>query len=228
MGPIEEYSLLSKRVLEEIKKAIISEELPPGQKVTEILLAKKLGVSRTPVREALRILSAEGFITLSPNSSFIVNAFTLEDTKEVLQVRGALEGLAARLAAEKITDAQKGELIRTFERIDEVPKLSSNLRNEAFTRVDTDFHQVILKIAGNSRITAIENSLKDRLFRLHTSMLSKQDAVEYCRQQHKDIMDAILNHDGDLAEKKSKFHTDFIAQYITPLYSFGENDPGQT
>ena len=219
MGPIEEYSLLSARVLEAIKKAILSEELAPGQKVTETLLAKMLGVSRTPVRESLRALSAEGFITLSPNSSFIVNSFTLEDTKEVLQVRGALEGLAARLAAEKITDAQKEELIHTFESVNEIEPLEGVVRGERFMHIDTDFHQTILRIAGNSRIITIENSLKDRLSRLHTSMLSKQDAIEYCRQQHKNIMDAILKHDGDLAEKQSKFHTDFIAQYITPLYS---------
>jgi len=204
-------------VLTEIKKAIISEELAPGQKVTETMLAEKLGVSRTPVREALRTLGAQGFISLSPNSSFIVNSFTVEDTVEILQVRGALEGFSARMAAERITEVQKTELINAFKGISQMDHVKGDARSELFMKVDTSFHQTILKIANNSRIIELENSLKDRLFRLHISMLSKTDAIPICKKQHKDIMDAIVTHDGNAAERFSKFHTSFIAEYITSL-----------
>jgi len=100
---IEGYELLSQKVYRVLKTEIAKGFLEPGTKLFEDKIATQMGVSRTPVREAIQKLAAEGLIKIAPNQTLIVTEVSLEDVKEVLQIRGVLEGLAARIAAKKIT-----------------------------------------------------------------------------------------------------------------------------
>jgi DNA-binding GntR family transcriptional regulator len=99
---INDYELLSKKVYRILKERIIKGNLKPGEKILEVNIAKQLGVSRTPVREALRELAAEGFFAMEPNIGMIVIDFSIEGLQEVLKIRKLLEGFATSIAAKKI------------------------------------------------------------------------------------------------------------------------------
>ncbi len=107
---IEGYELLSQKVYRVLKTEIAKGFLEPGTKLFEDKIATQMGVSRTPVREAIQKLAAEGLIKIAPNQTLIVTEISLEDIKEVLQIRGVLEGLSARIAAKKITRQEIDEL----------------------------------------------------------------------------------------------------------------------
>lgn len=211
--------LLSTKVFNALKVAMVDGTLVPGEKTTETKLADLLGVSRTPVREALKLLSAQGFVTLIKNSGVVINEFTLEDYKEQVQVRGVLEGLAASLAASRITDEQADYLRSVYARIEEMVPVDGQYDCAEFLTADTGFHEAVLEIAGNKRILNIENSLQDRMNRLYASVVSttQREAVECCILQHKEIMDAILSHDSEKAEKLARDHTFFVTKYLENL-----------
>jgi DNA-binding GntR family transcriptional regulator len=218
LDPIKDYNLLSNRVYKAVKKAIHDSLLQPGEKVTETRIANELGVSRTPVREALRILNSEGYIRQTPNSSFVVSSFTLEDVREILAVRGALEGEAARIAAQKITNGQARLLEQTHDLIRSVkPIVDSEDEAYKFYRADAGFHEVVMEIAGNKQIMLISNSLRDRMYRMRIAVGKMPDSVAICALHHRNIMEAILNRDGDQAAELSRFHTSYIAETVLPL-----------
>lgn len=209
----EEYNLLSTKAYDEIKRSIVHGELLSGQKLTEARLSEMLGVSRTPIREALRRLSYEGYVSLTPNYGFVINELTEEDMNEILEVRRALEGEAARMAAGKITDSQKKSLMRNFRRMDTLYELESEEeRVQEFMQLDVEFHNEILCIAGNSRFISIEDSLQDRLYRMRFAYLSIEDKIRECREQHEKILNAILEGNTEAASFYSREHLSSIMQ----------------
>ena len=214
----EEYSLLSTKAYDEIKRSIVHEELECGQKLTESWLSEMLGVSRTPIREALRRLSYEGYISLTPNYGFVINELTEEDMNEILEVRRALEGEAARMAAGKITEGQKKSLILNFRRIELLNEIESEEdRVQEFMQLDVEFHNEILCIAGNSRFISIEDSLQDRLYRMRLAFLSMEDKIRECKEQHEKILDAILEGNTEAAGFYSREHISNI-MHISKKY----------
>ena len=137
---ISDYELLSKKVYRILKSRIIEGSFEPGIKLLESKVAKQMGISRTPVREALRHLAAEGFVKMSPNQAIIVNDISIKDLQEVLQLRGVLEGLAARLTANLITK----------EKIKELETCNENM--EKFSRSDLSFSEYIASYSRKARI----------------------------------------------------------------------------
>ncbi len=214
---IDDYSLLSHRVYEALKEAISKSALAAGEKVTETKLAKALGVSRTPVREALHILYSEGYVTLTPNASFVVNQFTETDAQEILVLRGAIEGEAARIAAKNISPEQAQRLKDTFGQINTVGSLINN-ETEAyrFYCADVAFHDIIMEIAANSHMMQISRNLRDKSYRLRTAISEMPDSVKICEGHHRQIMDAILDHQPELAYRYSYEHTQYISQFVVP------------
>ncbi len=211
----EKYSLLSECVYNTIKEAIINGELESGIKISETGLAKDLGVSRTPVREALRILNAEGFVKLTPNSSLVVNSFTQTDAKEILQVRSLLEGEASRMAAYHITESGKLKLMNAVEHMNEVYQLAESERAVEFSNTDILFHNVIFEIAGNSKMKSVSETLSDRQVRYYISAHSANtELMDVCIRQHKHIMEAIISKDSISAEKYAKEHINYIQEMV--------------
>ena len=146
---ISDYELLSKKVYRVLKSKIIKGSFKPGDKLLESRIANQLGVSRTPVREALRQLAAAGFVKMNPNQAIIVNDISIKDLREVLQIRGVVEGLAARLAIPLITK----EKIKVLETCNEnMKKLIGQNNVIAFGKESNKFHSVILEVYGNNRL----------------------------------------------------------------------------
>src|SRR5665648_466406 len=143
---IEGYELLNQKVYRVLKEAIIKGFLEPGTKLLENKIAEEMHVSRTPVREAMQKLVAEGFVKTTPNQTIIVTEVSLEDVKEVLQIRGALEGLAARIVAKKINILEIDELEKI---VTQMGLYVTKKDLTSYCKVDDEFHDLILNICDN-------------------------------------------------------------------------------
>lgn len=205
---INDYELLNQKVYRILKARIIKGDLKPGEKLLENKIAEQLGVSRTPVREALRELSAEGFVEISPNQAKIVSAVTFDEIWDLLQIRGVLEGLGANIAAKKINP----EKIEKFNKIIDQMKhyTANNLVSEKiilnFTRLDIEFHDLILNICGNKWLIQMHNNLKNHINRFRVRSFSVPGTFSKSLNEHCKILDAIKKGESEVAEKLSKIH----------------------
>ena len=201
------------QVYEAILSLIINGTLEAEEKFTETEMAAMFGVSRTPVREALRILHAEGFVRLSPNAKFVISGFSKRDAIEVLQIRGLLEGEASKMAARTITEEQKQHLKAVFKKgKNDYLSYKGDAKARAFMESDIAFHRAIFEIAGNQQMLKVSGGLHDRQSRLYVSRNTADTMEQICLTQHQAILDAILEQDEAKAERCAKDHIRFIIQ----------------
>lgn len=205
---MEEYQDQSLRgkVFQRLREDILTGAYQDGEELREITIGEKLGVSRTPVREALRQLELEGLVTIVPNKGAYVSAITRKDVRDIYKIRSLLEGLCARWATRNISDNQ-------IEELEEIVLLSEfHLRRDAAGRakqvseLDGKFHQVLYE-ASDSRI--LEHVLKD--FHKYVKMsrqlsVGTSDRAEQSIAEHKGILEAIKRKDAQLAEKLADEH----------------------
>ena len=206
----EKFKLKSTCVYDAILGAILHGDLKAGEKLSETGLAERLGVSRTPVREALRALDAEGFVRLSHNSRFEITSFSRQDAMEVLQIRRLLEGEASRLAAQRGTPEDCCRLQETLDAAWACVEGPAEEVDFRFMQADIAFHRTIFEIAGNNRMLRVSSALGDRLARLYVSRSSDMQMYEICLQQHRNIMEDIQAHDDIRAEAYARRHIEYI------------------
>jgi DNA-binding GntR family transcriptional regulator len=185
-----------------IRDAIVEGRLEPGRRLKEDELARELGISRTPVREALRVLQSEDLVVATPNRGAIVRAHGAAELEDLYDVRALLEGHAARRAAERVTAEQIGELRKSCVRFAAVPDddLPEVVRENLF------FHHAILEFAGSPRLASmvgkvIKLPLVYNSYRWY-SPEQKGISVRY----HKRIVDALAAGDADQAELMMREH----------------------
>ncbi|MGE5615275.1 MAG: GntR family transcriptional regulator [Bacillota bacterium] len=195
------HSPLTTVVADAIRDRIVAGELGPGERLAEERLSEELGVSRMPVREALRALAAEGFVTVRPRHGASVTAYDAHEIGELIEVRATLEGLNARLAARRQNPGQIAELQRVLadgsrctERSDLAQLQAANAR----------FHEALAAIAGNTVLMNIVRSLRDRtaLIFAPASRLRVRENWE----EHAGIVRAVINGDAELAALLSERH----------------------
>ena len=199
----EAHELLSQKVYRTIKKQIIQGMLEPGSRFTENNLAEKLKVSRTPIREAMRKLVNEGLVNASPNKKMTISEVSISDIKEVLMIRGVLEGLAANIASKRITCQEINEL----ENI--VKKMVQSVKNNnllAYFEEDDKFHDFILKVCNSKWIIRVRNNLSNIIYRYRFKSLSVPGRLLHSLEEHKEILESLKRHDSEGAEKTSKIH----------------------
>jgi DNA-binding GntR family transcriptional regulator len=208
---IEGYELLSQKVYRILKTEIIKGNLKPGTKLLEGKIAGQMGISRTPIREALRELVAEGFVKINPNQGIVVSNVSIEDIQEVLQIRGVLEGLAARLAAPIIN----GEEIKELERyLKQMEKFSNKNDILSYSEKDSEFHELILDICGNKRLIQIRGNLTDQAHRYRIRSLSIPGRVKYSLKEHQEILEALKRKDSEQADRLSQKHIENVLTNI--------------
>ena len=189
----------------------MKKHLKPGTKLLEVKIAKQMGVSRTPVREAIRELVAEGFVKMIPNQGVIVSIASIEDTQEVLQIRSVLEGLAARLATKVIN----GEEIKELEQYIEQMEYYANKDNAlAFSKMDVEFHELILNICGNNRLIQIRKNLSDQAHRYRIRSLSIPGRLKHSLKEHQEIVKALKRKDSEQAGRLSQKHIENVLKNI--------------
>ncbi|MDD3853582.1 MAG: GntR family transcriptional regulator [Syntrophomonadaceae bacterium] len=200
---LDSYKPLRELVLEAIREAIISGALKPRERLMEIQLAEELGVSRTPVREALRKLELEGFIVMVPRKGAYVADLTFKDIADVFEIRAALEGLAAGMAAERITEEELEEMERLL-----AIKAEAIAHNdmEKLIEVDTKFHEAIYQASRNERLTAIINNLREQIQRYRTTTLSFPGRSKQSLDEHRLLVEAIQSRNSQLARQVAQEH----------------------
>ena len=200
---IEGYELLNQKVYRVLKESIVKGFLEPGTKLLENRIAEEMQVSRTPVREAMQKLVAEGFVKTTPNQTMVVTEVSPEDVKEVLQIRGVLEGLAARIAAKKINRREIDELENV------VAQMSLYVSKEnlsSYCKVDDEFHDLILNICGNKWIIQIRDNLGSFIYRFRIKSLSVPGRLKCSLKEHQAIMEALKKRDSVEADRLSQVH----------------------
>jgi len=211
ISKIEGYELLSQKVYRVLKTKIIEGSLKPGTKLLEEKVANKMEVSRTPIREAFRELAANGFIKMTTNHGAIVSNVSLEDLKDVLQIRGVLEGLAAYRAAITIGGEEIKELEEYLKQMEDF-----NIEDDAlaFSEMDAEFHELILDICGSRRLIKICRNLTEITHRFRIKSLSIPGRLKYSLKEHRDIVKALKRGDSMEASRLSQVHVDNVLKNI--------------
>ena len=196
---IDEPKLLSEDIADSIKTAIIKGKFKPGEKISEGELAESMGISRTPLREAFRKLENEGFIQIIPRKGAVVTGIDAEEAINLYEIKSTLEGLAARLAANKMKEKDIGKL----EKINnELKELIDKNDLESFYRVHTRFHEGFVKLCGNKRLMI--SNLNDHFNRFGIISLTLPGQFENAIWQHAQIIEAFKSGDQNLVEDRVK------------------------
>jgi len=208
---VEGYELLSQKIYRILKTEIVKGFLEPGTKLLENKIAKEMQVSRTPVRETMQKLVAEGFVKRTPNQTMVVTEVSLEDVKKVLQIRGVLEGLAARFVAKLIKKEEIKELEKYIEQMEYYTNKNDSL---AFSEMDAKFHELILNVSRNSWLIQIRENLSDQAHRYRIRSLSIPGRLKYSLKEHRDIVEALKKKDSRQADELSQKHIENVLKNI--------------
>jgi DNA-binding GntR family transcriptional regulator len=207
---IEKHQTLREKIVESLREAIIKGGLKAGEHVAETDVAERLGISRTPVREAFRQLESEGFLTVAPRRGAVVSPVVEKDVMEFYTIKSILEGYAARVATARLTE-------RDIRRMEE---LNNDLENYArkgdakgCTRVHNEFHEVFLLACGNEKLHRLVQKLVQQFQRFRIS-LTVTGKLERSIAQHRAIVEAFKARDADLAERLVKENADEGAETL--------------
>lgn len=194
----QEYTPLRDVVFNTLRQAIIKGDLKPGERLLEIQLADKLGVSRTPVREAIRKLELEGLVTMVPRRGTTVLGITKKHLKDVLEIRSALEELALELACRRVTPEQYEELVR-LEALLEAKQDSDNAFE--LSDIDEKFHEQIYQATNNPRLVQLLANLREQMYRYRLEYMKAKDKRPRLIQEHQQIIKALKNKDSKAGRK---------------------------
>lgn len=187
-----EYLPLRDVVFNTLRRAILRGELKPGERLMEIQLANKLGVSRTPIREAIRKLELEGLVLMVPRKGAEVAEITEKNLRDVLEVRCALEELAVQLVCDRIDPERMQQLL------DAAAHFRDILGTADITELgeaDEAFHDVIFQATDNRRLIQLLNNLREQMYRYRIEYLKKKECYPQLLEEHAAIIQAIREHD---------------------------------
>lgn len=205
---LDNYKPLREMVFESLREAIILGRLRPGERLMEIQLAEEMGVSRTPVREAIRKLELEGFVVMVPRKGAYVAGVSVKDIADVFEVRSALEGLAAGLAAERITEEEMEELEKVILQISGEEDILTVVKR------DNEFHELIYRASRNHRLTQIITHLSEQISRFRLTSLSVPGRLKIAVGEHKKITEAICDRNVDLSCRLASEHMENAEQNL--------------
>lgn len=202
---MDEYLPLRDVVLNTLRKAILTGELKPGERLMEIHLADKLGVSRTPIREAIHKLELEGLVTMLPRRGAQVSEISEGGLRDVLEVRRDLDSFCAELACKRISDADKERLKEAYNSFNEAV-----LTNDAtvMAKADVAFHNIIIEATANERLISIINNLGEQMYRYRFEYIKDESKRDDIKSEHKALLDSILSGDVAAAKEASNVHID--------------------
>lgn len=187
----------------ELKARIIQNSLRPGERLIEAQLAEDIGVSRTPVREALRRLITEQLISRDASGALIVHAPTQREVDEIYQIREALEGLAAGLAAQRISDA---ELERARYAVDALREASQAGNTNSVIYANIMFHDILYEATRNERLIQLGREMRDFVRLYSREAFTRSGRTDSLTAEHEAILDALKNRDSDEAESAARLH----------------------
>lgn len=197
------YLPLRDVVFQTLREAILRGELKPGERLMELQLAAQLGVSRTPIREAIRMLEKEGLAVTMPRKGAEVAKMTLKGMEDVLEIREALDILACQLACDRISD----ELLVTLEEKKKAFEASLETKDvKVIADADISFHDVIYEATGNPKLIALLSNLREQIYRYRVEYLKAVDSYPILIKEHDDIYQALVKHNREDATVAIREH----------------------
>lgn len=191
------FRSLTRLLTEELKTAIITGKLAPGERLSEEKLTSSLNVGRVPLREALRRLEAEGYVTFLSNQEMAVSKPSMEDLQEYYTIASVLEGLAARLAVER---AQPEELSRLRELHQLLREAYQKRDLSRYYEANSNFHHFIAEIARNERLYRLIEQMRQEIQKTRILSFHLPQRLDYSMREHDQILDAFLKKNPELAE----------------------------
>ncbi len=200
---LDSYKPLRELVCEHIREAIINGVFAPGERLMEIQMADEMGVSRTPVREAIRKLEMEGFVVMIPRRGTYVSNMSIKDIYEVYEIRTSLDILAAGLAAERINDDELEELQRLLVQVGHA--IDSGDR-EKVLEADIAFHDVLYKASRNERLRNIINNLREQITVIRGVSMSYPGRLKDTQEEHRLLVESIAARDVEKSQEAARIH----------------------
>ncbi len=191
------------RVFTQLQNDILNGKYRQGDSLIETRLSEELGVSRTPIREAIRQLELEGLVQSIPNKGAIVTGISAKDVEDIYTIRMMIEGLAARWAAENITEEELNELKETIE-LEEFYTLKND--TEHLIKFDSKFHEAIFKASKSRPLMHMLSNFHHYLQKPRNISISSPGRAQKALDEHKAILKAIMERDPDMAEKLTTEH----------------------
>ena len=215
---LEEVKPLRDRIVASIRDSIIAGKIKPGERLLEPDVAKMLGVSRTPLREAFLQLEAEDFVRVTPRRGAVVSELSVKDAEEIYVVKSALESLAARLASAVMTDDIVDKLVSVNDQMEKKAK-AKEPDYRALLDLNSMFHRIIVETTKNEKLMQIVNHLRNQTLRYNFIYLSVLSHLEQSIEEHRQIIDALCRRDGAAVEILMKNHGEnaqrSLCDYIT-------------
>lgn len=199
----DDFQPLRNVVFNTLRDAILRGDLQPGERLMEIHLAKKLGVSRTPVREAISMLEQEGLSVTYPRRGAQVAKMTVKDLDDVLEIREVLDTLAASLACRNMNSDDINNLAAACADFEKATR-GNDIRE--VVRTDEAFHNVIYEASGNPRLRAILLNLKGQMYRFRFEYVKDKSNYPFLIKEHKDILEALKTRNEEEVIKHTKKH----------------------
>jgi DNA-binding GntR family transcriptional regulator len=191
------------RLFDRMRQQIVEGRFAPGQRLVESDLTDQFGISRGPLREAVRRLAAEGLVDITHNRGARVKRLSREEVVALYEVREVMEGLAARLAAERASAVERKSIKAVF---DEMARVLKNNDVRSYVTLNTRFHTAILSAARNPALESAITRLQTPVLRVQFEALMTLDVVGESFEEHRSIAEAIVDKDGERAEKLMRHH----------------------
>lgn len=202
---MDEFLPLRDVVFNTLRQAILTGELKPGERLMEIHLANRLGVSRTPIREAIRKLELEGLVTMIPRRGAEVAQITEKSMSDVLEVRRAMDALCAELACDRISEEELAKLEVACENFEKATKTKDVKK---IAQADVELHDIILQATGNQRLIQLINNLSEQMYRYRFEYIKDFSQHETLVEEHKMIYESLMSRDKERASEAAKVHID--------------------
>ena len=209
-----EYLPLRDVVFQTLRQAILRGELEPGERLMEIHLADRLGVSRTPIREAIRKLELEGLVLMIPRKGAEVAQITEKNMQDVLEVRKALEELSVQLACERITPEQVEEMKMAAEDFRKVLKSGDVTK---IAEADVKFHDIIFAATNNQRLITLLNNLREQMYRFRVEYLKQKECYPQLLEEHDKLIALISGGEVEEACELMGCHIDNQASTVSDV-----------
>jgi DNA-binding GntR family transcriptional regulator len=200
-----------------LRESIFKGELKPGDRLDQREIARQLDVSRTPVRNALLILSEEGLVDMTAHRSAVVAELSYEELEELYLIRSVLEGIAARLAATRMTAEQLAKIRTAWEAMDQAAD------PEEWVELNNRFHYLIYEAAHRPRLLALIENLRDTTRPYSRQFMGSDEYVRIVRDQHEQIVQALASGDEQQAQQAVEKHLNAVCQSM--IESFSQKNP---
>jgi DNA-binding GntR family transcriptional regulator len=216
-----EKKILHEEIASHLREMIMKGELKEGEKINENKFCDSWGISKTPLREALRVLKTEGLISLVPNRGSYVTRPTFKEIKEMFDVMAALEGVSAFIATESMSDKDFSKLEKLHRQLEQ----SYQIRNQKqYVHTNNLFHKFVQKLAGNKTLNQILSTLRKRILLYRYQSLNLPERFDQSIKEHREILEAFQKRDPEKAELLMRMHLKNQWDAIKKLREFKQNN----